>query len=105
MSIDIDNLTIEQLEALNHRIVERLKILDSVHAYQEMMVYDLGARVSFDSSRHGYQVGTLAKFNRKTVTVITDSGRRWNVPPRMLSPVTVKDVTPGKPLTRTDGKG
>ncbi|WP_255353585.1 hypothetical protein [Spongiibacter sp. IMCC21906] len=27
------------------------------------------------------------KFNRKTVTVVTDSGQRWNVSPHLLSAV------------------
>ena len=97
--IDIDHLTIEQLEALNHRIVERLKFLDAVQAHRDMMALNIGATVSFDSPRHGRQVGTVVKFNRKTVTVISEDGlRRWNVPPQMLSPL--KDVNP--PSSRID---
>lgn len=91
--IDIDHLTIDELEALNHRIVERLKFLDAVQAHRDMMALNIGAKVSFDSPRHGRQMGTVVKFNRKTVTVISDDGRRrWNVPPQMLS--RVKDVNP-----------
>jgi hypothetical protein len=26
----------------------------------------------------------LTRYNRKTVTVVTDGGRRWNVAPRLL---------------------
>lgn len=89
---DIDHLTIEQLEALNHRIVERMKFLDAVHAHREMMALNIGAKVSFESSRHGRQVGTVIKFNRKTVSVVTDDGRRWNVAPQFLTQI--KDVNP-----------
>lgn len=85
--IDIDHLTIEELEALNHRIVERLKFLDAVQAHREMMALNIGAKVSFDSPRHGRQVGTVVKFNRKTVSVVSDDGRRWKVAPQLLSRV------------------
>jgi hypothetical protein len=29
-------------------------------------------------------VGMLTRYNKKTVTVITDAGQRWNVAPRLL---------------------
>jgi len=29
----------------------------------------------------------LVKYNRKTVTVVTDNGQRWNISPHLLSPV------------------
>ncbi len=90
--IDIDHLTIAELEALNHRIVERLKFLDAVQAHREMMALNIGAKVSFESRRDGRQLGTVVKFNRKTVSVVTDDGRRWNVAPQLLS--AVNDANP-----------
>ena len=92
MTIDIDNLTVEELEDLNHRIVERLKLLDTLKAHQNMMAFNLGEQVTFESSRHGRQFGTLIKFNQKTVVVLTEDKRQWRVPPHILSPV--KDVKP-----------
>ena len=94
MDIDIDSLTVEELEMLNHKIVERLKFLDTVSAHEAMMRFRPGARVCFDSSRHGQQSGTLMKYNQKTVTVLTDEGRRWNVPPQMLSLLKKEGVMP-----------
>lgn len=49
----IDHLTIAELEALNRRIVERLKFLDTVQAHRDMMALNLGAKVSFESSCYG----------------------------------------------------
>jgi len=92
MAIDIDRLSVEELIALNRRIVERLKFLESAHAHHEMMAFNLGERVSFDAGARGRRTGTLVKFNRKTVTVLTDDGHRWNVSPHLLS--AVKDVGP-----------
>ncbi len=102
MPIDIDHLSAEELVALNHRIVERLKFLDNLKAHRDMMAFNIGNQVSFDAPQHGRQVGTLVKFNRKTVTVITHDGRRWNVSPDLLSPV--KDVSAEKTPQTTAAK-
>jgi len=48
LDIDIDDLGIEELEALNERIVARLKFLDTLRAQQTMMQLNLGAQVSFE---------------------------------------------------------
>lgn len=103
MPVDIDQLTYAELVALNHRIVERLKFLDSLQAHRAMMAFDLGARVSFESTREGRLTGTLVKFNRKTVTVLTDDNRRWRVPPEMLSPI--RDVPSGGTVVPHQGNG
>ena len=75
MPVDIDKMTHDELVALNHRIVERLKFLDSMQAHKDMMAFNIGARVSFDSG-DGRLLGTLLKFNRKTVMVVTDNGQK-----------------------------
>jgi hypothetical protein len=86
MPIDIDGLSFEELLALNRRVVARLKMLESMQAHVEMMRFNLGQRVSF-AHQGGRVLGTLVKYNRKTVTVLTDDGQRWNIPPHLLSPV------------------
>ena len=86
MSVDIDQMTIDELVALNHRIVERIKFLEHAQAHLDIMAFNLGARVSFDS-QYGRQLGTLVKFNRKTVTVLGDDGRQWRISPQLLSKV------------------
>ena len=87
MSIDIDHLTEDELIELNHRIVERLKFLESMHTHKEMMRFSPGEKVSFEPPGSGRQIGTLVKYNKKTVTVITESGQKWNVSPHLLSKV------------------
>ncbi|WP_031434879.1 hypothetical protein [Methylomarinum vadi] len=87
MSINIDHLSEEQLIELNHRIVERLKFLESMHTHNEMMQFNPGEQVSFEPPGRSRQVGTLVKYNKKTVTVITESGQRWNVSPHLLSKI------------------
>jgi len=93
MKIDLDALSREELLALNHRIVERLKMLDTLDTHQSMMQFHPGARVNFTGNAGERLTGTLMKFNRKTVTVVTDNGQRWNISPQLLSPL--KDVSSG----------
>jgi DNA-binding IclR family transcriptional regulator len=45
---------------------------------------EIGDRVSFQPSGHPILVGMLTRYNKKTVTVITDSGQRWNLAPAFL---------------------
>lgn len=87
MTINIDDLTEDELLELNHRIVERLKFIESYHTHREMMRFSPGEKVSFEPPGREPQFGTLIKFNKKTVTVITDSGRRWNLSPQLLRKV------------------
>jgi len=47
-------------------------------------------------------MGTLVKYNRKTVTVVTDNGQRWNISPHLLSPV--KDAGTAEPQPPADKK-
>ena len=83
MRINIDNLTENELIELNHRIVERLKFLDSMRAHAEMMEFSIGEKIRF--RRRGEEVvGILAKYNKKTVTVITEEGQTWNVSPHLI---------------------
>ncbi len=94
MAIDIDQLTEEELIELNHRIVERLKFFESYHTHNEMMQFSPGEQVTFEPPGRGRQIGTLVKFNQKTVTVITESGHKWNVSPHLLNKL--KKVEPRK---------
>lgn len=97
MKIDIDSMTYDELVELNHKIVARLKFLDSMHAHKEMLQFSPGDQVCFEPPGRGKLFGTLVKYNKKTVTVITESGQKWNVAPQLLSKVkNVKDKKQGK---------
>src|SRR5215204_5667267 len=85
MKIDIDQLTEAELIDLNHRIVERLRFLNQMRAHVEMLEFKIGDRVAFQPPGQGQLEGMLTRYNQKTVTVITDTGQRWNVSPPLLS--------------------
>jgi hypothetical protein len=84
MRIDINGLTEAELIDLNHRIVERLKFLNHMRAHAKMLEFRLGDRVSFQPEGRPVQVGMLTRYNKKTVTVITEGGEHWNVAPGLL---------------------
>ena len=101
MPVDIDGLSLKELMQLNHRVVERIKMLQAMQAHVDMMAFNLGAKVSFDTDE-GRIVGTLVKYNRKTVNVMTDDGRHYRVTPGLLS--AVKDVDSASQPKRTKNK-
>ena len=82
--VNIDRLSEAELVDLNHRIVERLRFLAQMRAHARMLEFKIGDRVCFQTGDHGLVEGMLTRYNRKTVTVITDDGRQWNVSPGLL---------------------
>ena len=84
VTINIDELSEAELIDLNHRVVERLRFLSQMRAHSQMLDYKIGERVTFHPEGYPPLFGIVARYNRKTVTVITDSGQRWNVAPRVL---------------------
>ena len=79
MPIDIDKLTEAELIDLNNRVVARLKFLHQMRAHAHMLHFSIGERVSFQPDGHPVLMGIISKYNRKTVTVITENGQQWNV--------------------------
>jgi hypothetical protein len=108
---DIENIPLErfnedELADLNQRIVARLKLLDSEHTQREMMRFSVGESVGFEPPGKGPQRGILVKYNKKTVTVIAEGGRRWNVSPHLLYRDTeTKAQAVSKPWQHQTGTG
>ncbi|MBL4702268.1 MAG: hypothetical protein JKX85_13520 [Phycisphaeraceae bacterium] len=90
MNIDIDRLTEDQLVDINNRIVQRLRFLDQMRAHSQMLEFKIGDRVMFNPDNRGPVTGMLTRYNKKTVTIITESGQKWTVSPMLISIV----VTP-----------
>ncbi|MGC1983926.1 MAG: hypothetical protein WA668_00905 [Candidatus Cybelea sp.] len=109
MTIDIDRLSEPELIDLNRRIVERLRFLSQMRAHRDMLEFRIGDRVGFQTDRSHIIHGIITRYNKKTVTVIADDGRRWNVSPGLLHAVPVpgehagsKNVTPARIREATD---
>lgn len=85
--IDINSLSEAELADLNNRIVERLRFLQQARAHARMLDFSVGDKVSFQPDGYGTLFGVIAKYNRKTVTVVTENRQRWNVSPNLLRKV------------------
>src|SRR5204862_280102 len=77
----LDRLTEEELAELNHRIVERLRLMQQIRAHGAMMNFRIGQRVRFTSSSGQVIRGVLTRHNRKSVTIVTPAGAQWRVSP------------------------
>jgi len=78
MKIDIDQLSEDALIDLNNRIVARLRFLNQTRAHSQMLDFRIGDRVTFQPDGRPQLLGIITRYNRKTVTVITDGGQRRN---------------------------
>jgi len=95
MAIDIDRLTERELFDLHNRIVARLKFLQQMHAHASMLTFSLGERVSFQPRGRPTLFGIITKYNRKSVTVITEGGQQWTVSPMNLNKISpVQEAAP-----------
>jgi hypothetical protein len=82
--INIDYLNEAELIDLNHRIVQRLRLISQMRAHKAMLEFRIGDRVTFESQGPAPVCGILTRYNKKSVTVVTDDGHRWNVSPSLL---------------------
>ena len=98
VAIDIDGLTEAELIDLNRRIVERLRLMQQVRAHKQMLEFRIGDRVAFRADGRDAVEGMLTRYNRKSVTVITDDGHQWNVAPGLLTKAAA--LSAAKPAAR-----
>jgi hypothetical protein len=87
MTIDIDKLSEPELVDLNHRIVERLRFFQQMRAHRQMLEFKIGDWVTFEPDGRGTIKGMLTRYNKKSVTIIAEDGRQWNVAPVLLSKI------------------
>ncbi|MFC7739303.1 hypothetical protein ACFQX4_26880 [Roseomonas sp. GCM10028921] len=97
MAINIDTLTEDELVDLNRRIVERLRFLQHMRAHKQMLEFKVGDRVTFPGDGRGRVEGMLTRYNRRTVTILTDDGQQWNVSPSLVSKVSAAGKKPQAP--------
>ena len=93
MAIDIDKLTEAELIDLYNRIVARLKFLQQMRSHASMLEFSIGEKVSFHPDGHPELIGIVTKYNRKSVTVITETGQHWNVAPIFLRKLSARAPT------------
>ncbi|MGR8940681.1 MAG: hypothetical protein ACU83V_09985 [Gammaproteobacteria bacterium] len=95
MKIDIDKLSESELVDLNRRIVERLRFLHQMRAHTTMLEFSLGDKVCFEPGNEPPVFGIITRYNKKTVSVLAEDGRKWTVSPQYLRKV--KDMSSPDP--------
>jgi len=100
MKIDLDRLTEPELIDLNHRIVARLRLFAQLRAHTSMLEFKVGERVSFEAEDGRLITGMLVRYNKKTVSLVTDDGHRWNVSPALLKRA-ASTIKPSAPNTQS----
>jgi len=61
-----------------------LRFLGEMRSHAAMLDFRIGEKVRFRPDGHSELTGTITKYNKRTVTVITDGGQHWNVSPGFL---------------------
>jgi len=95
MKIDIDQLSESELIDLNRRIVERLRFLQHMRTHVSMLEFSIGERVCFQPEHRPVISGIITKYNQKTVSIVTETGERWNVSPSLLRRADTKNKANG----------
>lgn len=90
MRVDIEQLSEVELIDLNHRIVARLQLLRQLEAHAGMLEFSIGERVTFHPEGRPAVIGMITRYNKRTVSVVTDDGHRWNVAPQFMQRLEVK---------------
>lgn len=80
----IKRLNEEDLLFLNRLIIERLKLISQARATTLMTSFTKGDRVGFQAPDGRILEGTVLRLNKKTISIATDDGHQWNVPPGLL---------------------
>ncbi len=84
----VNNLLLElnedQLRELNHKVVERLKLIRRAKSTMYMAKLNILDRVYFVHNGEKMK-GTVIRLNPRSVTVALDNGHEWRVTPEFLT--------------------
>jgi hypothetical protein len=67
---------------------DQLRFLRQVDAHATMLEFRIGERVTFQPDGRPRVAGMITRYNKKSVSIVTDDGHRWNVPPQFLERAT-----------------
>ena len=76
----------EQLRELNHKVVERLKLIHRGKSVMSMAKFNLLDKVYFIHNGEK-KFGTVIRLNPRSVTVTLDNGHEWRITPEFLTKI------------------
>lgn len=86
MSVNIDQLSVEDLIELNKQVVLRIKELQSQAEINAASQFRIGDIVSFTSKDEKKIVGFITAIKKNKIKVFTEENQMWTLPPRILIP-------------------
>lgn len=84
----LEQLDLDTLHDLNRLICDRIDYLHAQEISDDMRKFRVGQNVSFIDKQGNSQYCTVIKHNRKTISVLSPDGKKWNVSPSLLIPET-----------------
>ena len=94
--IDLDSFTMEELQALNRRVVDKIKEREAGKVSNFMGNFTIGDKVYFEPPGEEIYFGLVVKKNQKTISVQTLTGGKWKVHPAALKHHNNENVTDGE---------
>lgn len=77
----------DDLRFVNRLVVDRLKLLAQARSTVMLSRFHVGQRVRFDTPEGRPLHARIERLNKKTASLVTDDGDRWNVAPVFLTPL------------------
>jgi len=82
----VAELSEDDLRFVNRLVVDRLKLLAQARSTALLADFHVGQRVCFTTPEGRTVAARVECLNKKTASVVTDDGDRWNVAPAFLTP-------------------
>ncbi len=76
----------EQLRELNHKVVEKLKLIRRARSTVSMARFNLRDKVYFIDNGEK-KIGNVLRLNPRSVTVALDNGHEWRIAPDFLTKI------------------
>jgi len=80
------NLDENQLKELNHKVVERLKLIRRAKGVMSMAKFNFLDKVYFIHNGNK-KIATIIRMNPRSVTIVLDSGQEWRITPDFLTKI------------------
>jgi hypothetical protein len=81
----VRRLSEDDLRFLNRLVVDRLKLIHQARSTVMLANFNVGDRVRFPTGAGDEKTGIIIRLNKKTASIATDDGHRWNVHPGFLT--------------------
>jgi hypothetical protein len=92
---DIEHLSYDELMELNRAVVARIKQIQTLKTQHQLQQFRVGHQAHFMGNEGEIVEGTIVRINKKTVSLVTEKGARWNVSPHLLRKIsTARPASP-----------